>query len=334
MTARCAIPFLLSRVVPALIILAASFLSFADTERIRVGVLQYGTVNWEMDVMKRHAIDQRLGVSVDAVPLASNQALLTALQSQAVDVIVGDWIWAARQRELGRPYSFFPYSTLAAQLIVPSGSSIKSFDDLRGKRIGVAGGSVNKSWVLYRSYGIAVHQLDLQADSQVKFGAPPLLNALIKRGDLDAVINFWHYSRYLMDDGMQVLLDSETVLQKMGIRDEVPLLGWLFHRPWAQKNVSLIESFLQASYQTRELMKQNDDEWPLIEPLKKIDKVSLLHQLRDGYREGIPTQFGNQEMLATIALYDVLRDYGDRQLRMTGALQPGELFWKSPVLPH
>ncbi len=79
-------------------------------EPVRVGLLKFGTVNWEMAVVQDEGLDQKHGVDVQVTELASTNAVNVALQGGAVDLIVGDWIWVNRQRAEGRDYSFFPYS--------------------------------------------------------------------------------------------------------------------------------------------------------------------------------------------------------------------------------
>eukprot|EP01037_Dinobryon_pediforme_P031909 gene31909-36621_t len=66
------------------------------TETIKVGVLKYGTVAWEMDVIRTHGLDAANGVAVEVVELASNDAARTAFQGGEVDTSVSDVLWAAR----------------------------------------------------------------------------------------------------------------------------------------------------------------------------------------------------------------------------------------------
>ena len=73
-----------------------------DGNVIRIGILQFGTVSWELDVIQHHNLDERYGFSLDIVPLASNQATTVALLAGDVDMIVSDWLWTSRQRAGGR----------------------------------------------------------------------------------------------------------------------------------------------------------------------------------------------------------------------------------------
>ncbi|MEZ5453670.1 MAG: hypothetical protein R3E93_12775 [Thiothrix sp.] len=77
-------------------------------EKVRVGVLEFGTVNWEMDTLKYHKLDEQNGIELEIMPLASADASTVALQGGAVDIIVSDWVWVARQRATGQDYTLFP----------------------------------------------------------------------------------------------------------------------------------------------------------------------------------------------------------------------------------
>ena len=67
-------------------------------------------------------------------------------------LIVTDWIWVSRQRAQGRLYAFVPYSLTVGSLMVRPDAGIRTLGDLRGKRVGVAGGPIDKSWLLLRAY--------------------------------------------------------------------------------------------------------------------------------------------------------------------------------------
>ena len=85
---------------------------------------------------------------MEIVELASKNAAAVALQGGAVDMIVTDWFWVSRQRNEGRLFTFVPHSMAAGGLIVAKDSSIKNEKDLRGKKIGIAGGQVDKGWLI------------------------------------------------------------------------------------------------------------------------------------------------------------------------------------------
>ena len=79
-------------------LLIAAAAHAADLGTIRIGVLQFGTVNWELDVIEQHGLDAKEGFNLEVAAFASNDAADVALMGEAVDGIVEDWLWVSRQR--------------------------------------------------------------------------------------------------------------------------------------------------------------------------------------------------------------------------------------------
>ena len=231
-------------VVAAMLVATASAASGHD---VRVGVLKFGTVHWELDVIESHGLDEKQGIDLHIVKLGSKRATSVALQGGAVDVIVTDWIWVSRQRAEGRDYAFVPYSLSVGGLMVRPDAGITELADLEGRKVGVAGGPVDKSWLLIQAYA-KQSGMDLSREVEPTFGAPPLLNELIGRGDLPAVLNFWHYNARLKAAGMRELITTVEILPALGVERPMPLLGWVFNRAWATENRDAIDGFLRASY--------------------------------------------------------------------------------------
>ena len=113
-------------------ILVAFLLFFKNVyaNKLKIGSLQYGSVNWELKLIKELELDKKYGFSLEIVELASKNAAAVALQGGAVDVIVTDWFWVSRQRSEGRNFAFVPHSMAAGGLIVSKDSDIKNEGEL------------------------------------------------------------------------------------------------------------------------------------------------------------------------------------------------------------
>jgi radical SAM protein with 4Fe4S-binding SPASM domain len=107
----------------------------AQAEPVRVGVLKFGTVAWELEVIKHHGLDRKAGFELEVVPFASTQATKVGLQAGALDVIVSDWFWVSRQRAAGADYTFAPYSRMVGALLAAGDAPIRNLADLKGKRL-------------------------------------------------------------------------------------------------------------------------------------------------------------------------------------------------------
>lgn len=289
---------------------------------VRVGVLKFGTVNWELAVIQRHGLDRANGFRLQVVELGSSNATTVALQGGAVDSIVADWLWVARQRQNRRQYSYYPYSTAVGALLVRPDAGIHSLVDLQGKVLGVAGGPVDKNWLLYRAYTKKQYGFDLADVVEEKFAAPPLLNSLLRSSRLDAVLNYWHYNCVLAAEGMQPLISMDEVLKKLGIAVSVPMLGWVFDSNWALQNQPQVNGFLTASYQAKQLLLKSNAEWDSIRSVMNAASDSVYHRLRDAYRAGIPERFDAAEIAAIQRVHALL---GDAPV----ATLPGDMFWRN-----
>jgi NitT/TauT family transport system substrate-binding protein len=293
----------------------------ADTQ-VRVGVLKFGTVNWELKSMKHGEFDKANGVDVDIVPYASGDATRIALQGGEVDVIVADWLWVSRQRASGQQLTFVPYSSSVGAIMVAADSGIDSLADLNGKKIGVAGGPLDKNWLLLQGMAKQEHGVDLSADNEIAFGAPPLLAEKTRQGELDAMLNFWHYCARLEADGFKRLVSAEDAAAALGASGPVSAIGYVFSDAWAAENPEAAMGFVKASRQTKELLKQSDDEWQRLGSSGAIkDKGAALTTLRDRFREGIPHRPVADEIADAGKLYEVL-----------GKLGGPKLIGKSPVM--
>lgn len=320
-----------------LIILSCALLlssqSYAiEKTKLRLAVLAFGTVNWELSTLKNQNLLADANFDLDIHPVANAQAGKIALQSGAVDMIVSDWIWVSRLRVTGSDFSFYPYSTTAGALIVPTNSDINSLHDLAGKKLGIAGGELDKNWLLLQALTQQKTQFELNNSVEKVYGAPPLLNQQLLQGRVDAVINYWHYAARLEAQGYKQLIDGKEILQQLGIKQQVPTLGYVFSRPWAEQNKTAFKQFLQATHKAKNLICQSDDAWQQILPLTKAKDKATQIVLRQRYCAGRIQQWGKDEQQAAAKIYTLLRNLSDNKL--TGAaetIQPGT-FWNEESL--
>ncbi|MFX8980416.1 ABC transporter substrate-binding protein, partial [Acinetobacter baumannii] len=79
--------------------------------------------------------------------LASPEAGKIAMRAGNADIMLSDWLWVSRERARGARLTVYPYSTALGAVMVPAASPIKTLADLRGRKLGVAGGAIDKSWL-------------------------------------------------------------------------------------------------------------------------------------------------------------------------------------------
>ena len=299
----------------------------AERLDIRVGVLKYGTVNWELDTLSHHGLDAAAGFRLVVVPYASPRAMQVALLGNAVDVIVGDWIWVSRQRDDGADFTFIPYSTSVGAVMTPAASPIQALSDIGGQKIGVAGGPLDKSWLVAKAYLAANGHGGVAEQAALTFGAPPLLSQLLLRGEIDAVFTYWHYAARLQAAGMRRVVGIGELARSLGIDAGVPLLGYIFRDGWAAAHRQQVLGFAKASRAAKEILGSRPGEWRRLRPLLRAEDEETARLLRDGYVAGAPKHWGAAERAGAGKLYGILaksggRAFSDGQTR----LAPGT-FW-------
>jgi NitT/TauT family transport system substrate-binding protein len=295
-------------------------------ETIRLAVQKTGTFAWELAVIRAHGLDRQANLTIEVSELASPEAGKVALRGGAADVIVSDWLWVSRERGLGAKLTFYPYSSAIGAVMVPDSSSIRSIADLKGRKIAVAGGPIDKSWLLLRA-SMKQDGIDLKSESTILYGAPPLLAAKTLSGEMDATVNYWNFCAALEAKGLRRLIGIEDLLPKLGATGRTSMIGYVFDEEWASASRDTVASFIAVTREAKEILASSDAEWEKIAPLTGAPDPATLRAYRDRYREGIPRRPIADEEADARVLYRVLAAIGGRELVGPAAeLDPGTFY--------
>jgi len=296
-----------------LLALAAGPAAARAEPTLRIGVLQFGTVSWVMDVIAHHGLDKANGIRIEVLPLASTPATLVALQAARVDCVVTDWLWVSRQRAAGADWTFFPFSTDLGALIAARGAPIHRLSDLRNRRLGVAGSPLDKSWLILQALAQEQH-IDLAREAQVWFGAPPLLDQELLRGRLDAVLTYWNFAARLQSRGLRAVLPMSDALRQLGFKSPIALVGYVVSDRWARAHPRALAGFVRATRQAQSILATSDAEWSWLGPRTSARSPAELKALRDAFRTGIPAHWGKDERRQAQALYALFARTGGKAL--------------------
>jgi NitT/TauT family transport system substrate-binding protein len=135
-----------------------------------VGVLQFGTINWEMDTIIHHELDNANGFSLEVHNFARKNASAVALQSGAVDIILSDLFWVSRPRSQGKAYVLMPKTEASGDVKTHSEKSAEQLLQNTDQSIGIVVGAVDKNWLLLQAY-VKHYNIDLSAHLTPKFAA-------------------------------------------------------------------------------------------------------------------------------------------------------------------
>jgi NitT/TauT family transport system substrate-binding protein len=314
---RRALPLLLGAAFPARAARAAA--------PIRVGTLRFGSLAWELDVMRRHGL--LVGFGLEVVDFAAGSASQVALQAGNVDLVLQDWLWVSRQRAAGANWTLAPIPSALGAIMAPPGSPVHGVADLRGRRLGIAGGPLDKSWLLLRLYASRKAAIDLDAAVEKTFGPPPLIAEQLRAGRLDAMLTYWPFAARADAQGLHPVLHIGDVLAALGAPRDLPMLGFVFDQDWAAHHRAALQAFLAASQVARSILLHSDAEWDAIAPLTRARGPAELAQLRDWYRSGFPGTWSPAAAQAAARLFALFAQVGGSALvGPSTQLTPGT-FW-------
>jgi NitT/TauT family transport system substrate-binding protein len=313
----------------SLILGSASSLTVTSeaAEKITVGTLKFGSVDWLVDVIKANKLDVKEGITVETLVLASNNAASVALLGNQADVVLGDWFWALDQRAVGEDFLFAPYSAAMGAIVVPPDSRISSLAELKGKKLGVAGGAVDESWLLLRAYGLKTGLGEFSKITEPVFAAPPLLNQQIKAGQLPAVLNFWNYVAPLEGAGYKRIIGVSSLIKGIGLDTTVPLLGFIFRQSLADKNPGTVAGFMRAVLAAQNILLKSDAEWDRLRPKMQVASDAEFQAMRRVYREGALLHWGTQERDAAAKLFSILTSLGGSPVVRENVKFDNAVFW-------
>jgi NitT/TauT family transport system substrate-binding protein len=299
-------------------------------ESLRIGLQKTGTFAWQLDVIRRHDLASRAGLDLKISEYASPDAGKLALNSGSVDLAVVDWLWVARARALGAKLLFYPYSSAVGSIMVKGDSPLRKLADLRGKVLAVAGGPLDKSWLIVQATAIR-QGIDLKRETTLEFGAPPLIFQKLQQGEADASLNFWNFCARLEALGYRRILDVRDAQAALGLKQPVALIGYAFSEEFAANHKDTIDRFIAAARQADDIMLRSDGEWDALRPLMNAEDDWTFKAYRDRTREGMPRRPVAAEEADARALFKVLASVGGPELvGPLHELDPGLYYRPSP----
>jgi NitT/TauT family transport system substrate-binding protein len=214
--------------------------------RIVVATSQGGALGFASELIKQRGIDKKRGLAVDFRLFSPDQGEL-ALFNRVVDAGYFGPVSAAKANLEGRAITLFGAALLNHySIVVKPGSPIKTFDQLKGRRLGTVerytGGYTSLATVF------AVRGLDLERYCTVITGSPTALTSFLERGDVDAIILFEPQTSILTARGaVRVVATVRQLWADVAHQQPLLLLGLAAQRDWIDRNKD-VASALAASY--------------------------------------------------------------------------------------
>lgn len=314
-------------------LLIASLLAFLfagpanAADRIRLALQKTGTGAWEIAVVKALGLDAGADLDLVVTELASTDAGKIAIQNGAADIVISDWLWVARQRSEGGKLTFAPHST-AIGAVMARGASISTIRDLVGRKLGVAGGPLDKSWLLLRAFALR-QGVDLLKEATIVYGAPPLIAEKTAQGELDAALLFWTFAADLEGRGLSRVIDMREVETALGAKAAPIVTGYVFDEGFAASHGLALARFLAVAEKAKRLIATSDAAWKIAAARIGPKDAATLAIYRKRYVENIPGRSIAEEKADAAALFATLAEIGGATLVGKAASLPAGTFYES-----
>jgi NitT/TauT family transport system substrate-binding protein len=282
-------------------------------ETLRIGVQTTGTFAWQLDVIRRHGLAEQAGLDLKVSKFASPDAGKLALNSGSVDIAVVDWLWVARARALGAKLLFYPYSSAVGAIMVKSDSPLNKLEDLRGHVLSIAGGPLDKSWLIVQAAALR-QGVDLKRAATLQYGAPPLIAEKLQQGEAEASLNFWNFCASLETKGYRRIFEVRDAEAALGLKEPVAVIGYVFSEEFVAAHKSAIDRFIAITQQANNIMLRSDQEWDALRPLMNAEDDRTFKAYRDRTREGLPRRTVASEAADASALFKTLAGIGGAEL--------------------
>ncbi|MGA7386014.1 MAG: ABC transporter substrate-binding protein [Methylocella sp.] len=281
-------------------------------DKLRLAVQKTGTFAWELAIISERGLDRKAGLGIEVTELASPEAAKIALMGGAADIILGDWLWVGRQRNLGRRLVFAPYSTALGAVMVPVASPIEDLAGLKGKKIAVAGGPLDKSWLLLQALA-RESGLDIAAQANIIYGAPALLYQKAAHGEADATLTYWNFCVALESRGFRRLIGMDEVERRLGAKGPVAMVGYIFDEGFARTHADALSRFFKIAAEAKDMLANSGADWKIARQTGIAGEAELA-LYRQIYIDGIPRRPIAEEAADARALYRVLAKIGGPDL--------------------
>ncbi|HKN29393.1 MAG TPA: ABC transporter substrate-binding protein [Roseiarcus sp.] len=296
---------------------AAIFLCLCDAAHavdvVRVAVQKTGTVAWEIAAMKALGLDKAADLDVETTELASTESGKIALQGGEADIIVSDWLWVARERSLGDKLLFTPYSNALGAVMAAKDSPVHSLADLAGRSIGVAGGPLDKSWLMAQAAALREGR-DLARSARPAYGAPPLIAEKLAEGELDSALEFWNFCVDLETRGFRRAVEMTDIEKELGARGPVAMTGYVFTEAFAKNHGEALRRYLGAAAKARAALANDLSAWAPIKSRLHLADDAALETYRKRYLEGVPKRSVAEQAEDAKALYRAIATSGGKDL--------------------
>jgi len=194
-------------------------------------------------------------------------------------------------------------------MLVLNDSPIRSYEDLKGKKIGVFGGAAGASANLFRAVCQAYFGFDPAKDSTIQYGAAPLLAGLLEKGEIDAFLSLDPVAAKELATGkVRTIGDIGDIYQQR--TGEAAFSGCInFMESYAEKNPAAVSGFLSAFVEGVKYLRAHPDAWIELSKSLGVDDPKAANLVRDRTVDRLQIEWNDEVMARQIRALEFIQKY-------------------------
>lgn len=240
------------RAVMALVSCAAMFAigsaQAADPVKVRLGDLAQAVNAIASNVMIQQGFDKKHGIAIEYSTYPTLDGLFTAIRGKQVDVGFGGWTAFAQFRSKGFPVvMFYPVGRgVSLDIIAPSGSTFRTLEDLKGKKVGSYAGAAGTATVLFRVLTSKYYGFDPAKTNDLQYAGPGLLPSLVEKNEIAAALLFDPLAAKAIASGTFRSVANLADIYKEKVGDDFLWIGVASNDEFVGRQPAAIAGFTRA----------------------------------------------------------------------------------------
>lgn len=285
----------------------------------------------EILIIKKYELDKKNGLDIEFVPLDPGDTEREFFAG-TFKIRVGGPLSSAAANNQAIPVKLLaPAINIPFHIVVPKNSSIKTLDDLKGKKFATLPkitASYASTTTILRSYGI-----NPETDMQLVFVTPAQVVDLLEKGEVDAAIVSYPLLSGLLTNGKyRSLVNLADVWKRTEDGLSLPFVVIAAHEGWLLENKDTARRFIKT-FQDAAALIQNDPSVlaGLTEYLQanNIDSPEAIALLQKELPSLLYTKWDQAGVEGIIRYYEKAKEYGVLPPETPSAekllIQPSEL---------
>jgi NitT/TauT family transport system substrate-binding protein len=232
---------------------------------VRMGVIASGGQTEIPLAVQKYALDRKYGIALQEVDLSAPGQQYVMFRADTIDLAPGTFVDLMRQRKAGIALQAFHSAQRYNNYIVTKPQSpIRSFADIKGKRMGEFG-TTFLDWLILRAAGKKAFGFDVETESELVQGSPPLLNQFLAKGEVDAMLQFSTLTLGAIKSGDQrLIIDVPSLMRRAGFSPDCFNSHWLVTEKWNAAHPGAVRRLSQMVDEAYVKLRTDDALWPVL----------------------------------------------------------------------